>query len=69
MDYAGRAAPLLSIEMAPTAQAVSALRYGRRAPRRADLRAARALYAALWKRLNPLQKSLLALRRALRFKA
>lgn len=64
ISYAQRAEKELNVSLADTAGAVSALRYGRHAPARAALRSARADFLALEKRLNPMQKALLALQYA-----
>ena len=68
LSYAARAGEQLQTPLTDAARAVSALRYGRRAPRRADLRAARTVYDRLRQRLKPQQRALLAVRRALTFK-
>ena len=64
IDYAARAGAALGISLDAPARAVSALRYGRRAPRAAALRAARDAYAQLHGRLRPHQRAALALKRA-----
>ena len=65
LSYAVRAESALGVPLTEAAQAVSALRYGRRAPRRASLRAAGEAYRQLRKRLSPPQKAVMALKRAL----
>ena len=65
LSYALRAEQALGIPLAASADAISALRYGKHAPRRATLRAARETYAQLYKQLNPLQKARLAVKWAL----
>lgn len=65
LAYALRAEQALQMPLTETAQAVSALRYGRRAPRRSALHGAREAYSRLYRRLNPLQKAALILRRVL----
>lgn len=64
ISYAERAEKALQAPLTPVARAVSALRYGNHAPRRASLKAAREAYLALHAKLKPHQKALLALRRA-----
>ena len=68
LTYAFRTERTLDVPLTAAAQAVSALRYGRHAPRRADLRAARDAYGRLQKKLNPPQRAGLALKRAFSFK-
>ena len=68
LAYAERAKAPLQASLTDVSRAVSALRYGRRTPRRADLRAARAAYIQLRQRLKPHQRALLAVRRALTIK-
>lgn len=68
LTFAQRAGRALSVPLLETAQAVSALRYGRHPVRRGSLRSARDAYSALYERLNLAQKLIFALRNAFRFK-
>ena len=67
LDYGFRAGNALGLPLQETAQAVSALRYGRHAPGRGELRGAKNAYAQLRQRLNPLQKAFLSLKYAFTF--
>ena len=53
--------------MQETAEAVSALRYGRHPVRRGAMKASRTAYTALHERLSLPQKLLFALKNAIRF--
>lgn len=64
LRFAERAEKALSIPVTETAQAVSALRYGRHPVRRGALKAAREAYTALHERLSLPQKLLFALKNA-----
>ncbi|MBR1606452.1 MAG: DUF4129 domain-containing protein, partial [Clostridia bacterium] len=64
LRFAERAEKALSIPVMETAQAISALRYGRHPVRRGALKAAREAYTALHERLSLPQKLLFALKNA-----
>ena len=68
LRFAERASKELSIPLHETAEAVSALCYGRHPVRRGALKAAREAYGALYERLSLPQKLLFALKNAASFK-
>ena len=68
LRFAERASKELSVPLHETAEAVSALRYGRHPVRRGALKAAREAYGALYERLSLPQKLLFALKNAASFK-